>query len=150
MGNGGELFILKRPTVGRPLRRTYPVRAKLAQYLIIFLLSNFSSSVAPSEGDNHKIRLPGRCAGSRGASHVMNAFHIPPPVSLILHLQVLRLGAPATCPKKHGLQVVEAEHTSSLGTNALPATSLRLPVPGGQGPSLSPLSKDCIFFYLKE
>lgn len=146
MGDGGELFILQSPAVGRPLRRTYPVRAKLAQYLIIFLLSNFSSSVAPSEGDNHKIWLPGLCARSQGASHVMNAFHIPPPVSFILHLQVLRLETPATCWRKHGLQVVEAEHTSSLGTNALLATLLRLPVPGGQGSSLSPLSKDCTFF----
>lgn len=146
LGDGGELFILKCLAEGWPLRRPYPVRAKLAQYLIIFLLSNFSSSVAPSEGENHKIWLPGWCAGNRGASPVMNAFHIPPPVSLILHLQVLRLRAPATCPREHGLQVVEAEHTSSLGTNVLLATPLRLPVPGGQGPSLSPLSKDCIFF----
>ena len=39
-------------------RFTYPVRAKLAQYLIIFLLSPFSSSVASSAGNNHKISFP--------------------------------------------------------------------------------------------
>lgn len=130
---------------GEAPRRTYPVRAKLAQYLIIFLLSNFSSSVAPSEGDNHKIRLPGPCAESRqGASHLMNAFHIPPPVSLILHLQVQRLRVPATCPRKHGLPILEAEHTSSLDANVLPATPL-----GDRGP-LSLSSLRTAFLYLKE
>lgn len=46
-----------RFVAGVSRRFTYPVRAKLAQYLIIFLLSSFSSSVAPSEEDNHKTRL---------------------------------------------------------------------------------------------
>lgn len=57
---GGEISTPRHPAVGKARTKavlTYPVRAKLAQYLIIFLLSNFSSSVAPSEGDNHKIRL---------------------------------------------------------------------------------------------
>ena len=45
-------------------RFTYPVRAKLAQYLIIFLLSPFSSSVASSGGNNHKISFPQWCARS--------------------------------------------------------------------------------------
>ena len=55
--SGGGLSVLKHMAVGDQ-RSAYPVRAKLAQYLIIFLLSSFSSSVAPSAGDNHKTRLP--------------------------------------------------------------------------------------------
>lgn len=102
---------------GKVWRSAYPVRAKLAQYLIIFLLSNFSSSVAPSGEDNHKIWLSVICKKPKVphtwwisfTSFLWLAPH--PVILLILYLQILRLRATVTCPRSPGSEGRVWTHT---------------------------------------
>lgn len=106
-------------------RSAYPVRAKLAQYLIIFLLSNSSSFVAPSAGDDHRIRLLQTLAGcprclpwDERLSPLSSRWILTSLLSHATHLVFVGAEARSTrgCPRSRGLQVAEAEPTPSLLT----------------------------------
>lgn len=149
-----EIFILKHLVTEEAGRFTYPVRAKLAQYLIIFLLSAFSSSVASSGGNNHKISFPQWFAGS--------------PRGLPLDESLLRLSfrcVPNSLPRRHthcafadhdlprepSFRMAEAEHTPLLSVQCPCSLSMWLRSPWGQRSSLSLSANPLIVsvFYLK-